>query len=66
MLAALILAAEGSGQGGTPGSVGGVLLIVGIVLGLIVFFALLYTFVIRRTRRERTSHGTQDSGPGRS
>jgi protein-S-isoprenylcysteine O-methyltransferase Ste14 len=40
--------------------------IVGSVIALGIVLAVVYTFVVRRTRRERTVQGTHRAGPGRS
>jgi protein-S-isoprenylcysteine O-methyltransferase Ste14 len=44
----------------------GIAVIVGSLVGLVVVLAVVYTFLIRRTRRERTAQGTHRAGPGRS
>ena len=43
----------------------GILVIVGAVVLLAIVLAVIYSFVIRRTRRERTVQGIHRAGPGR-
>ena len=62
----LLIAASGSGEAGTPtpDKGPGIALIIGIVIALIVLFALLFTFIARRSRRTTTEHGTHERGEG--
>lgn len=59
-----VFAASGTGE--NPDTGGGIAIIVGSVIALAIVFALIATFVVRRTRGERTRHGHHRPGPGRS
>ena len=43
----------------------GIAVIVGAVVLLAIVLAVIYSFLIRQTRRERTVQGTHRAGPGR-
>ncbi len=64
MTALLILAADRQGQ--DPGGFWGVGVIIGTVVLVAIILALVYLFLLRRTRRERTAQGTHRAGPGRT
>lgn len=50
-LLALLVLAQGSGQGDAPDEGGGILIILGVVLAVIVVIGLVWTFAARRGSR---------------
>jgi hypothetical protein len=44
----------------------GIAIIIGTLVVLAIAIAVVYSVLIGRTRRERTSHGAHRAGPGRS
>ncbi|MDX6650962.1 MAG: hypothetical protein QOJ97_2913 [Solirubrobacteraceae bacterium] len=64
MLATILILAD-NGATGDQGGLGAVAA-VALLLGAIAVIALVWFLVARRTRSERTRHGTHPPGPGRS
>jgi predicted RND superfamily exporter protein len=44
----------------------GILVIIGVVIAVVLVLAVVYSALIRQTRRERTDHGAHRAGPGRT